>query len=83
MLCSSPHSPMFQAEVENWIGRKWELYKEQHVEQSHIKRQFNSTVLLSSPGKREENSASCSAILYFLLAEVGGDSRPRRQSEPY
>jgi hypothetical protein len=45
--------------------------------------QVNSAMVLPSPGKRKVKSAACSAILYLFLAEVGGDSRPSMQSEPY
>jgi hypothetical protein len=38
---------------------------------------------LATPGKRKVNSAACSTILHPFLAEVGGDSRPSMQTEPY
>ena len=78
MLCSSPHSPMFQAEVENYIGRKWEIVRRSAYETS----QLNTTMFLPSPGKGKENSAACSAIVQLFLAEEGGDSRPSIQSAP-
>ena len=45
--------------------------------------QVNSAMLLASPGKMKVNAGAFSVILDLTLAEVGGDSRPSMQSEPY
>ena len=48
--------------------------------------QLNFAIYCSSPatpGKRKVNSAACSTILHLMPVEVGGDSRPSMQTEPY
>ena len=43
----------------------------------------SSEILLPSPGERKVNLAACLAMIDLILAEVGGDSTPSMQSEPY